>query len=174
MIRSVRWDIPTLLLCAAALSLSAVGCTASKIGQADRSSMIQSRTLTAHLGLVVDESVRFAAREGRLDESDVEDPAFVESVRRSILAQYGDALLVTPDTEDEFVGGGFANASNKRAIETIHAQLVESEVPLNTVELYLLDRHGRDELSPPELELTRRLLKAHFDAVLIGEILSAF
>ena len=176
MIRSIRLDVSALLLCAGAVTTAMLigGCSASKIGHAERASMIQSRTLTAHLGLVVDESVRHAAKTGRVSDADLEDPAFVESVRRSILAQYGEALYVLPDTEDDFARGRFDSRANAAAIDTIRAQLAESFVPLNTVEIYLLDRHSRSELSPPEMEPTRRLLKAHFDAVLIGEILSAF
>lgn len=176
MIRSIRLDVSALLICAGVLSAAMLvgGCSASKISRAERASMVQSRTLTAHLGLVVDEAVRHAAKTGRVSSADLEDPAFVESVRRSILAQYGEALYVLPDTEDAFARGRFDSSDNAEAIDTIRAQLAESFVPLNTVEVYLLDRHSRDELSPPELELTRRLLKAHFDAVLIGEILSAF
>ena len=179
MIRSTRQGLSAHARCAGAIVVItfmgiASGCELPKVGSADRTSMVPSRTLTAHLGLVVDEAVRHAVDRGVLSPADVEDPAFVESVRRSIVAQYGDALLVHPETEDRFLRGGYDSADNSKTIVLLRSQLAESNVPLNTVEVYLADRFDNAELNAPELELTRRLLKAHFDAVLMGEILSAF
>jgi hypothetical protein len=161
-----------MLLCAAAAS--ATGCASTQTEPPQLADPAPSPVLTAELGAVVDEAVQDATAREALRVSPDELDAFVESVRLSMLAQYDRDLLTTPDEEERYRAGVFAHTSNRARVQRLLGQLHDDGVPLTTVEAYLAGQLAADRLAGARLELAARILRARYDAVLMGELLSVF